>query len=126
MSNQRKTIRDAVAAVISAVVTCPVFTSRNTDARDETEFVTAFFESGEIEYDGLAESTTAQLSVVYRTEAVVDDDAIDVVADAIHAALVVADIAPSVAQGFFPIGWEYSADKERAFSGINLRYTVIY
>jgi hypothetical protein len=127
MANERQVIRAAVSEIVRNAVDAEVFTSRNVDSREKDNFINVYFDSADVQFDGLKEFTTAQLIVAYHTSDVVtDDDVIDEVADAIHFALASHEIAPQLVQGFIPVGWEYQSDRESAFSGIYLRYTVTY
>lgn len=126
MAGERKVIRDAVKSIVEQATDLMCFSSRRVDARVEQEFINVYFESGEIQYDGVKEFTTAQIVVCYNNLELIDDDEIDEMADMIHEALASQEIAPSVVQGFVPSGWDYIDDRERAFSGINLRYSVTY
>jgi hypothetical protein len=126
MPGERKAIRDAIKTIIEGVVDYEVIASRKIDGRDKDDFVSVYFESGEVQFDGLIENTTASLIVAYNTIDQLDDDLLDEVADEIHGALAANEIAPQLVQGFIPTGWGYLDDNERAFSGIYLRYTVTY
>lgn len=126
MANERKQIRDEIKAVIESVYNGVVITSRVYDVRDETEYVSVYFESGETEWDGLNNFTTATIVVSYFFSELVSDDDLDVVADSINSALEIADIAPNLMRGFLPDGFEYLSEQESAFSGISLRYKITY
>lgn len=126
MPGERKKIRDAVVAVIRPVIDAEVTASRNVDAREKDFFVNVFFESGDVQYDGVKSSTAAILVLAYQTKEIIDDDLLDESADLMHSALENNPIAEDLIQGFIPIGWEYIDDRERQFSGIYLRYSVTY
>lgn len=126
MAGERKRIRDEIKAVIDSVFTGDVITSRVYDARETEKFVSVYFESGEIEWDGIKNFTTASVVVSYFSCDLASDDDLDQVADVIHSAVGAASIAPDLIQGFMPSGFEYLSEKESAFAGIAMRYTVIY
>lgn len=126
MAGERKIIRDAVKSIVGQAANVVCYSSRRVDAREELNFINVYFESGEIQFDGIKGFTTAQIVVSYNSIELLEDDDIDQVADVLHEALGSHEIAPHLVQGFSPAGWDYIDDRERAFSGINLRYTVYY
>jgi predicted HAD superfamily phosphohydrolase len=126
MAGERKRIRDEIKAVVESVCPCEVVASRVYDARSTGRFVSVYFDSGEVQWDGVKNYTTADVVVSYLVADLSDDDHLDEVADAIHKAIGGADIAPGLVQGFIPAGFDYLSEKESAFAGIALRYTVTY
>lgn len=126
MAGERKRIRDDIKAAIETVFAGEVIASRVYDARDKTKFVSVYFETGDIEWDGIKNFTTAPVVVSYLSNDISDDDAIDKIAESIHAAIESTDIAPGLIQGFVPAGFEYLSEADSAFCGLALRYTVIY
>lgn len=126
MAGERKRIRDEIKSVIESVYDGDVIAARTYEARDVSEFVSVYFESGDVEWDGLKSFTTAVIVISYFLSELLSDDELDEVADLINGALDVADIAPNLVQGFVPEGFEYLLEKESAFSGISLRYKITY
>lgn len=126
MASERKRIRDAIKAAIETEYSGEVIASRVYDARNKRDFVTVYFESGDIEWDGIKNFTTASIVVAYMAKDLSTDDELDEVADLVNGVLAVAPIAPDLIQGFIPAGFEYLSENESAYSGIALRYTVIY
>lgn len=125
MSAERKKIRDAIAQVLQSTFV-DVFKSRSIDARELESFVNVYFDQGDIEFDGLRQQTTATLVIAYHCATIDNDDHIDDVSDQINKLLSENDIATDLIQGFYPVGFQYADEKETAFSGIFLRYEVIY
>jgi hypothetical protein len=126
MAGERKRIRDEIKQAIETIYTGTVISSRVYDARDISKLVSVYFDSGDIEWDGIKNFTTASVVVSYFSADLSDDDELDSVADLIHGAIESANIAPDLIQGFMPAGFEYLSEKESAFAGVALRYTVIY
>lgn len=126
MSGERQKIRAAMKAVVEKIYAGKVFDSRVFEARGVPEFVSIYLESGEVVWDGLKATTTAELVISYQVEEFTDDAALDEVADRINDALATERILPDLIQGLMPAGFEYLPEKESAFSGIAQRYTIIY
>lgn len=126
MATERKIIRDAIVAAIKADFVAPIYCSRAVDGREDDNFVNVYFDSGDIEFDGLLTKTRATIVVSYHDRNAQSDDDIDASADFLNNILATADIAPDVIQGMVPAGFEYADERESSFSGIYLRYTIIY
>lgn len=125
MANERKTIRDAIKAVLDAAVGYPVYAGRDIDGRDESEYVNVYLTSGDSAYEGLLQHREDALVISYRTNEDLDDDDIDLKSDALELALVPQVIGGGI-RGLIYSGYEYSDKDERGFNGIDLKYTVFY
>ena len=125
MSNNRGLIRDAVRATLQPLFSFPVYADRKVDGREETEFINAYLVDGDVEREGLRDRTTAVLAIAYRTEADATDDEIDVISDQIETAMT-PQVLGDLASGLLYDGFEYLDERERGFSGITLRFSVVY
>lgn len=126
MSGSRRTeIRNAIKNRLVAAVPYDVFASRDIDAREETEFANVFFIDGDSGYEGLQRKNESNLVIAYRNTDLIDDDFIDSRGDEIQSAIESAPFGDEMS-GIFYVGFEYLDEQERGFSGIALRFTVIY
>ena len=125
MSNKRGLIRAAVRAILQPLFSFTVYAERNIDAREDDELINVYLVEGSIEYEGLRSSTTAILAIAYRTEENATDDEIDVIADQIEAVMK-PQVLGDLASGLLYDGFEYLDERERGFSGITLRFSVVY
>lgn len=127
MQGERKAIRDGIKAALDGVhVGVEVFTQRQVDARDLSEYINVFFDDGEIGQQGLDEQTAAEILVGYHTANYISDDDLDQKGDALYAAIEAADIAPDILRGMLPAGFSYGEESESPFTSLFLRFTVFY
>lgn len=126
MSNNRKQIRDALVAILSAVASYPVYSGRDVDGREEDEFANVYLARGTSEQEITHSTDEAELVIAYRNKEQLTDDELDEKGDAL-----IADITPQClsdigARGIIYNGFEYLEDSVRDFSGIDFTYTVYY
>jgi hypothetical protein len=126
MSNDRKQIRDALVAILTAAAICPVYAGRDVDGRDEDEFANVYLARGASEQQVTHSTDEAELVIAYRNKEQLTDDVIDEKGDAL-----IADISPQClsdigVRGIIYNGFEYLEDSSRDFSGIDFTYTVYY
>lgn len=138
MSGERKAIRDAVKLALESVYFGTIYTSRRVDTRDHNEFVRIYLQSGEMEYNGLDNPTSADLVVAFHKKPDADtsygpavdpqvtDDELDAVADLLFDEMGEADIAPNLIRGITPVGFEYGEEQEQEFESIALLFNVQY
>lgn len=121
----RAEVRAALVALVSGVVSCPVTAARFIDDPG-AEYVNIFIADGQTEYDGLRQRKFAELTVSYRNQALLEDDAIDIAVQPIEAAITPQSLSDAGVSGVVSSGFEYLDDAGREYSGIDLKYTIYY
>lgn len=122
----RKEVREAIAEVISTVYAGKIFTSRYFDARDLTDYISVYFDSGELEhgFNGYY-MTTAEVIVSVHGQQFSDDD-LDEVAEEIERAINAETVFKAGITGILLEGFAYEQDERDGAQTINLRYNVQY
>jgi len=125
MPSERKLIRDAVKAALESEFSFSIFSTRDVDGCELNEFINVFLLEGGVEYQGLQSSTQSEIFISYRTEDLLDDDQLDEVGDRIEEIISVSNFG-DVLQGIIYAGFEYLNERERGFTGLTLRYSIVY
>lgn len=128
----RSQIRTAAKAAVSGAYAGEIITKRSNDARDNTEYLRIYIDSGETETNVQAELTTAQLIIEYNKSDSDSDDDLDTVMIAVHQdfmgnfASQISSAGSTDGVGFQWVGFEYGDEQESAFSSLAYTYQLQY
>tara|TARA_R100000951_G_C2633845_1_gene178602 strand:- start:80 stop:475 length:396 start_codon:yes stop_codon:yes gene_type:complete len=126
----RKQIRDAAKTAVAASYSGTLFTSRNIDVRDLSEYMSIYLANGEIDKRFQVQTSEAILVVEYNKDA--EDDDLDTVIDAAHEALMANFNDQLIVEGFtagaqiIPESFEYGIDESRQFSSVSYSYRITF
>ena len=127
MQASRKAIRNAIREHIKHALTeMHIYTRRYVDGTGHSDFVTIYFQSGDIQYEGIQTYTSATLSISLFGNLHSEDDDLDKYGDQIQQQLDRDTDLGGLVRGFQFSGFEYPMDDEPHFNQLVLNYTIQY
>ena len=127
MKTSRKSIREAIRDHIKQVLpTIPIYTRRYVDATGLEDLVTVYFQTGEIQSEGIQFYTSAILSISIYGNLHCEDNQLDDYGEMIESQLENDRDLEGLVRGLQFQGFEYPMDDDPHFNQLILNYTIQY
>ncbi|WP_086932199.1 hypothetical protein [Agarilytica rhodophyticola] len=125
MSKQRIVIRRAIGELLSNHYDEPVYLERMPDMSNDEAAITCFFDSGDLDYQGVFASSNAIFIIGFHRKDLDTDDDLDVWSS-FASNLLHENTLDGLVMGITEVGFEYGSDDAPEHSSLYLKFNISY